>query len=180
MNPLVTARPLEPIVREPVFNIVPAVATVPLPLKATLYPWFAVVRVVMATAPVNVIVPVVAVRVTVAALTARLNVVPPEFVMVRARSGCVPPTIPLKPTAPVEFTANVPTLSEAPSTVLLKVTVLVLVRVRVEPDPMVRAPIEIVPEPVPIEDVPLVVVVPREIALLVEVRAPLTAVDPAV
>ena len=167
-------------VSEPVFNIVPAVVTVPPPLKAMLYPALAVVRVVMATEPVNVTVPVVAVRVTVAALTARLKVVPPELVIVRPKSGCVPPTIPLKPAAPVEFISNVPTPLETPSTVLDKVTVLVLVRVRVEPEPMVRAAIEIVPEPVAIEEVPDVVVVPILMALLVDERAPLTALEPAV
>ena len=62
----------------PVLEKVAAFVIVPPPLIATLYPATAVFKVVAVNAPVNVIVPVVAVNVTVAAFTVLLNVVPPD------------------------------------------------------------------------------------------------------
>ena len=67
-----------PKVTEPVLEKVTAFVIVPPALIATLYPAAAVLSVVAVKAPLNVIVPVVAVNVTVAAFTALENVVPPD------------------------------------------------------------------------------------------------------
>ena len=58
-----------PKVRVPVLENVTALVIVPPPLKATLYPWAAVLRVPMVAAPENVMVPVVLVSVAVLAPT---------------------------------------------------------------------------------------------------------------
>jgi hypothetical protein len=73
--------------------------------------------------PLNKIVPVVFVNDTwVPAVTAPLNVVPPELVIVRFRRGVTPPTIPATPTVPEvpEFRVNDSVLFVVPLMVLVK------------------------------------------------------------
>ena len=137
-------------------------------------------RVVIVTAPVNVTVPVVLVRVTVVAASVDWNVVEPEFVIVKT-----PMSVPTAPeTVTVEAEDIVRSLAvepAVPDTVLSDtVPAPELVSEKLALSAKVRAASVIVPDPVAIEEVPLEVVVPSVIALLVELRAPLTAFDPAV
>ena len=86
VKPLVKAKvpPLVPSVNVPLLLKVTALVIVPvLALRARLYAWFAVFKVVAVRAPLKVIVPVVLERVTVVAPTVPLKVVPPELVMMR-------------------------------------------------------------------------------------------------
>lgn len=93
--------PAAPSESVPVFEKVTAFVMAPVdPLKAKLYPALAVLRVVAVKAPVNVIVPVVAVRVTVAASTVLEKVVPPEFVIVIVPKAVLAPTAPVTAMTP--------------------------------------------------------------------------------
>ena len=125
----------------------------------------------MATrAPLNVIVPVVAVRVTVVALTAKSNVVPPELVMVNVVTPLTAPVTPIVPLAPASKVRAV----------LLLPSPIVEVKVILSPDPppevmvVVTAPASRSTEPVNVTaPVVLVYVVPFRSILV-----PVTAIAP--
>jgi len=132
------------------------------------------------TLPVKRTVPVVLVNVTVATATVEENVVPPEFVMVSTPISV--PTAPDTDTVEAELMVRSEAVEpNVPDTVdRLTVPAPELVSDRLAESASVRAPRVIVPEPVAIEEVPSEVVTPRVMALFVDERAPLTAIEPAV
>jgi hypothetical protein len=95
-----------PKVTEPELENVTAFVIVPPALIAILYAP-PVPSVVAVKAPVNVIVPVVLVNVTVAALTVLENVVPADCEIVNIPSAVEDPTVPVTPIVPDPAALNV-------------------------------------------------------------------------
>ena len=102
-----------PKVTVPVLEKVAASVIVPPALNATLYPAATVLSVVAVKAPLNVIDPVVAVNVTIAALTVLENVVPADLEIVNVPSAVPDPTAPVtlivpdvRPVSKVKFCAE--------------------------------------------------------------------------
>jgi len=138
--------PLAPRAKVPVLLKVTASVIVPvLALRAKLYAWDAVVKVVAVRAPLKAIVPVVLERVTVVALTAPLKVVPPELVMVRVPMSV--PIVLLTATAPVVLIVILEVLPESvPATELRLIALLIPVpKVKVTLSAKVVAPRLIAP-----------------------------------
>ena len=106
--PLKAYAPAFPKVRVPVFKKVAALVMVEPPLSATLYGLLAVVNVEAVTAPVNTMLLVLSVRVTVLALTVDANVPPMDWVTVKPVRAVPEPIAPDTLNVPAVFKARLP------------------------------------------------------------------------